>query len=208
MRFKVVRAASNVPPVPEGGVLRASDMFDDIVPTAAREYKKAVARIAANVKTLCNEGIIEGALIPGDVADSLEFYGDAVLHLKITRTLRSMYGGLYGPGGLHQARMSAEQRHTLAKLYDDMNLGDILPARSVECMARDEWKLKGDFIEALVGELESKLDDAHGVHRDHPHRELVIEVIDRIVKALILNGQYLRSSDIRKAMIKKASRLE
>lgn len=130
----------------------------------------------------------------------------AVLRGAVTRKLIDMYKEFYAPAGLHQARMVAEQRHTLAKLFDDIGLRDLM----VNCpadLSDDEWKPKCDVVEAILGELDSKLNDASGVPVGHAYRKLAASVIDRVATAAIDVGQSLKHPLERKKLIAQAKKL-
>lgn len=101
--------------------------------------------------------------------------------------------------------MASEQRHTLAKLFDDMDLRSLM----IDCpadLSDDEWKPKGDVVESILGELDSKLNNASGVPEGHPLRGLCLSVIDKVATAAIDVGQYLKHQNERRRLLAEAKR--
>lgn len=104
-----------------------------------------------------------------------------------------------------QARMASEQRHTLAKLFDDMDLRSLMTDCPAD-LSDDEWKPKGDVVEAILGELDSKLNNASGVPEGHPLRGLCLSVIDKVATAAIDVGQYLKHQNERRRLLAEAKK--
>lgn len=102
----------------------------------------------------------------------LEFLGDGLLHQELSRYIVHTYSTFCSEASLTQLRQDAEQRLTLALIYDELNLSDLMvkPPPNWGNRVSELWKCKGDIIEAMVGELSSRLDDASAQGIPHGHR--------------------------------------
>jgi hypothetical protein len=126
--------------------------------------------------------------------DELEWRGDAVLHLEITNIQFVSQANLYDVGGLSIRRQNAEQRLTLALLFDDFHLAQFMRV-CPESWTRDTWKVKGDIVEAMIGELYTRLNDAteEGLPFGHRDRRAAFDLIKRLAQAALERGLMLIS---------------
>jgi hypothetical protein len=126
--------------------------------------------------------------------DELEWRGDAVLHLEITNIQFVSQANLYDVGGLSIRRQNAEQRLTLALLFDDFQLAQFMRV-CPESWTRDCWKAKGDIVEAMIGELYTRLHDAteEGLPFGHADRRAAFDLIKRLAQAALERGLMLIS---------------
>lgn len=86
--------------------------------------------------------------------ERLEFLGDAVLQLAVTRHLYDTYGGL-AEGELAKIRAAVVNRRTLAGIARKVGIGDMIRLGQGEEMSggRDKDSILADVVEALLGAI-------------------------------------------------------
>ena len=165
-------------------------------------YQKSTLKTTEMFANFVRTGALRSSLYYGkDIFDELEWRGDAVLHLEITNIQCACHASLYDVGGLSQRRSDAEQRLTLALLFDDFQLAQFVKI-CPDSWTRDLWKVKGDFLEAMIGELYMRLNDSteEGLPFGHADRRTAMELIKRIAQAALERGSMLQSVKERKQL--------
>jgi hypothetical protein len=170
--------------------------------TTEISYKKAMSRISAMLGSFVQQGVISNALSYNtDRFEELEWLGDAVLHMELTRSQFVSHSLLLDVGGLSVRRQNAEQRLTLALLFDELRIAEwmlICP----ESWVSEKWKAKGDILEAILGEIYMKLNVATetGFLLDPKQRETGERLIQMITAAALERGPRLKDAPERRSL--------
>ena len=139
--------------------------------------------------------------------EQLEYLGDAVLHLEITKKQLAVSGLMSGPGILSQERSSYERREPLAIVFDDLDLGKFMPDLTPEFFSVDRWKRKCDCVEALLGEVFEIFENMQNLPPATVNGAIAREIqmmINLLVEAIIYRGKQLLSNDEVKGLHAKA----
>lgn len=173
--------------------------------------QRCIGRLRSDIVVLIEAGFISGCLeYEQGRFDVLEWLGDAILHVELTKHLIRAHSKFASSAALlTPLRIDAEQRLTLALLYDELNLSPLLrvPPQSWDNTRVGLWKCKGDIIEAMIGELSEKLDDPgpDGAPHGHPLRGKITEVGQKLAEYAMLRGRQLMGSTERERIKAAAS---
>jgi len=174
-----------------------------------RAYERSMSVARETIKRLVAHGILCDSL-SYEIGrfDILEWLGDAILHLELTNDLITSRSYLLGVGGMTPMRINAEQRLTLARIFDDLRLARFVRRCPPGGWNSDLWKCKGDFVEAIMGELADRLNDAsnRGVPAGHPERETVKALLKTFAQAALHRGGVMKDSEERKQLTEMAKR--
>jgi len=174
-----------------------------------RAYERSMSAAQETIKRLVAHGILCDSL-SYEIGrfDILGWLGDAILHLELTNDLITSRSYLLGVGGMTPMRINAEQRLTLARVFDDLRLARFVRRCPPGGWNSDLWKCKGDFVEAIMGELADRLNDAsnRGVPAGHPERETVKALLKTFAQAALHRGGVMKDSEERKQLTEMAKR--
>lgn len=165
-------------------------------------YLKSTKRTTDMFAYFVQSGALKASLRYGEGQfEDLEWRGDAVLHLEITNIQFLSQASLYDVGGLSARRSNAEQRLTLALLFDDFQLAQFMRV-CPDSWTRDLWKVKGDIVEAMIGEFYTRLNDCteEGLPFGHADRRAAFDLIKRIAQAALERGSMLISIEEQRAL--------
>lgn len=182
--------------------IQLTDFFDISLVSDPTEkaYQKSMMRIHEIVRVLASAGKLQDSLRYGcERFNMLEWLGDAVLHVEMSRLLVANFGELYEVDGLSARRQNAEQRLTLGLLFDECHIARYLQVVPRSFTAQS-WKPKCDIIEAIVGELNVRMNDAsmEGLPHGHELRSAANRLISLFAQAALERGAKLKSNDERK----------
>jgi len=160
---------------------------------AEENYRKGCVQFFGLLQSLKDEGILNESLSYGSQPfEMLEWYGDAVLHLELSTLLVDSLGAFGGPGVLTDSRQSGEQNLTLALIYDEIGISNLLTRCPSNWVCKN-WKVKGDIVEAIIGELADKLRRSDGIPVGHARRMDTKRVIRMFAQCANLRGQKVMS---------------
>lgn len=176
--------------------MAVEDFFNIPLRTCQTElsYKKSIARISTMLHRFVQQGVINHSLCYGiDRFEELEWLGDAVLHMELTRSQFVSHSLLLDVGGLSVRRQNAEQRLTLALLFDELRIAEWVVV-CPDSWVSSRWKAKGDILEAILGEIYMKLNVATepGFLLDPKQREMGERLIQMITAAALERGPRLK----------------
>lgn len=180
----------------ESGVL-PSDYFSipHTTNNAEVSYQKASRKTTEMFEYLVGKGILSDSIKYGQGQfEEFEWRGDAVLHLELTNIQFASQSSLFDTQGLHDRRVNAERNLTLALLFDELHLAKLIQT-CPPAWSHNHWKVKGDFIEAMIGELYTRLNDCgNGFIYDSHDRSVASNLIKRIAQAALERGSKLISA--------------
>lgn len=116
----------------------------------------------------------------------LNFHGDAIMRSTLTQRLLESYNEHHDPLALPHIRSASENQATLAKLFTEIDLANMVMNPPSISMG---WKAMAATILAVMGELEVQL---KGEASTSPHREVIARVMEGIVKAALHRGTFLK----------------
>ena len=88
-----------------------------------------------------------------------EFLGDALLRSEMSEQMQfnpriqHIAPDTFSAGVFHNWRVNSERKETLAILFDELGIVELVPIHPPGFLRSGFWKRKGDFIEAIIGEL-------------------------------------------------------
>jgi len=171
---------------------------------AEENYRKGCKEFLGQLESLKGDGILNESLRYGSQSfEMLEWYGDAVLHLEISALLVDSLGAFGGPGVLSDTRQNGEQNLTLALIFDEIGIANLL-TRCPSSWVSKNWKAKGDIVEAIIGELADKLRRPDGIPEGHPRRMDTKRVIRMFAQCANMRGQKIMPELKRKQLEKAA----
>jgi hypothetical protein len=207
------------PPIRIG--LRIEDLFKFPPGDDERElaYQTSVEKVREDLRTLFNSSSsIKGSFRNYGSPDfeRLEWLGDAVLNLELTIILLTflspfqLFDNSSTPernfSSVSTSREAAGRNWTLALLFEELHISELINSSNgngskgkskYDCLqVYYDFKMKGDIMEALLGELYSSLQDGNGTggdegHSDADQQELVIDVIQNIVSFSLYRSRFL-----------------
>jgi hypothetical protein len=177
----------------------------------SRHLEMCCGQIAERIVALRRRKALRHALVSHDEGTSrfqlLEFFGDSVLHYRVTRDLMRTRRFLT-PHILTEMRMAITSNSNLARVYDVLGIAAVVefaPAESGVPRAVNAEKTRADVMEAIIGELaeisERAEDDSSGSDPDQqqqqqqPQQEpediakVAAEVLDDLLMLISYTGE-------------------
>ena len=172
---------------------------------AENSYRKGCQQFFDMLSSLKMDGVLRNSLNYGSQPfEMLEWYGDAVLHLELSTLLMDSQGAFGGPSVLTNTRQNGEQNLTLALIFDEIGIARLL-TRCPLNWSSNNWKVKGDIVEAIIGELADKLRRPDGIPVGHSRRGDAERVIRMFAQCVNLRGQVIKTENQRRQLQEAAS---